>query len=106
VFLKTAYKVNMMMDFQQSQLSPLVAFIGGVVSQEIVKAITQKFVPIKQLATFSFSEFIDTPDKLVSFGDYTKAFDAAVAKNDECLKNSKNLVEAFRINLFGSKLYQ
>ena len=48
-----------MMDPNQASLPPLAAFIGGVVAQEIVKAMTQKFVPIKQLAIFTFSELID-----------------------------------------------
>ena len=29
-------------------IGPLCAFIGGIVAQEIVKAITGKFMPIKQ----------------------------------------------------------
>jgi len=45
--VKVIYKVLIMLDERQSQLSPLVAFIGGLVSQEIVKAITQKFIPVK-----------------------------------------------------------
>jgi hypothetical protein len=30
----------------RASLAPISAFIGGVVAQEIVKAITQKFMPI------------------------------------------------------------
>ncbi len=30
------------------QFNPLAAFFGGIVAQECVKAITKKFVPIKQ----------------------------------------------------------
>jgi hypothetical protein len=32
---------------QRFSFPPIAAFLGGVVSQEIVKAITQKFTPIK-----------------------------------------------------------
>jgi hypothetical protein len=39
-------------------LAPLNAFLGGIVAQEMVKAMTQKFMPIKQLAIFSFIELI------------------------------------------------
>jgi hypothetical protein len=42
-----------------SCLPAMSAFIGGVVSQEIIKAITQKFMPIKQVAIFSCSELIE-----------------------------------------------
>lgn len=40
-------------------LPAMCAFIGGVVAQEIIKAITQKFMPIKQVAIFSCSELIE-----------------------------------------------
>jgi len=45
--MKTLFKILYMVDSNQSKLPALVAFVGGMVSQEIVKAITQKFVPIK-----------------------------------------------------------
>jgi hypothetical protein len=32
----------------RSYMPPLCAFLGGVVAQEVVKGITQKFTPIKQ----------------------------------------------------------
>ncbi len=36
----------------------MAAFIGGVVSQEIIKAITNKFVPINQLLYTDCSEVL------------------------------------------------
>ena len=35
---------------------PIAAFLGGVVSQEIVKAITQKFTPINQIFYYDCAE--------------------------------------------------
>jgi hypothetical protein len=53
------FKVATMHDPNQSGLPCMSAFVGGIVAQEIVKAITQKFIPIKQLALFSCSELIE-----------------------------------------------
>jgi hypothetical protein len=39
-------------------LPPLAAFTGGVVAQEVVKIMTQKFMPTKQLAIFTCSEIL------------------------------------------------
>jgi len=47
-----------MHDPKHASLPPMSAFVGGVIGQEIVKAITQKFIPIKQLAIFSCSELL------------------------------------------------
>lgn len=43
---------------------PIAAFLGGVVSQEIVKAITQKFTPINQLMYFDCAELYHEQDIL------------------------------------------
>ena len=51
-----------------TKLPAMCAFIGGVVSQEILKAVTQKFMPIKQVALFSCSELIED-----SSWDYTES---------------------------------
>ena len=32
------------------------AYLGGIVSQEVIKAITNKYMPIKQFWTFHFNE--------------------------------------------------
>jgi hypothetical protein len=37
-------------------LNPLCAFIGGFLAQELIKAMTQKFSPIKQLFYFNSVE--------------------------------------------------
>lgn len=42
--------------------APIAAFLGGVVAQEIVKAITQKFMPIKQHFYFDCSELFPCKD--------------------------------------------
>lgn len=41
---------------------PLAAFLGGVVSQEIIKAITQKFTPIQQFFYYDLSELYQEKD--------------------------------------------
>ena len=65
------------MDPNQASLPPLAAFIGGVVAQEIVKAMTSKFVPIKQLAIFTFSELIDdiNDDPIISENNSDSYYD-------------------------------
>eukprot|EP00347_Sterkiella_histriomuscorum_P007708 403347869 len=52
---------------QSYQLPPICAFIGGVVSQEIVKGITQKYMPINQLFYFDCMELfpIEKLQKLI-----------------------------------------
>lgn len=46
-------------------LPPMCAFVGGFVSQEIVKAITQKYKPTKSLFYGHFSEVVSKmPDNL------------------------------------------
>jgi hypothetical protein len=44
--------------------APISAFLGGIVSQEIVKAITQKYTPIKQYFYYDLSELF--PDKNIA----------------------------------------
>ena len=39
----------------------MAALTGGIVAQEAVKAMTQKFMPIKQLAVFTCLEIMDEP---------------------------------------------
>lgn len=49
----------------QGSLPPLCAFWGGFVSQEIIKAITQKFKPTKSLFFCEFSELVqDLPTEV------------------------------------------
>lgn len=56
----TLFKILYMHDESLNvNLAPLCAFLGGVVAQEIVKAMTQKFMPIKQVAYVSCSELIE-----------------------------------------------
>jgi hypothetical protein len=44
---------------------PLCAFMGGFVSQEIIKAITQKYKPTKSLFYCDFIEIVqDLPEEL------------------------------------------
>jgi hypothetical protein len=38
------------------EISPIAAFIGGVAAQEVLKAITNKFMPIKQFLYFDAVE--------------------------------------------------
>ncbi len=49
---------------QRYSFPPLAAFLGGVVSQEIVKAITQKYMPIKQLFYYDCAELYPEQDIL------------------------------------------
>ena len=107
--VKVIYKVLIMLDERQSQLSPLVAFIGGLVSQEIVKAITQKFIPVKQLAIYSFSEFIDDiqPEKIEKAKQILEHVSSRLeGASDEALKKAENIPEQYRINLLGKSLYE
>ena len=46
----------------ECSIGPLCAFIGGVVAQEIVKAITGKFMPIKQEMYLDIMELV--PEEL------------------------------------------
>jgi ubiquitin-activating enzyme E1 len=51
---------------ESGTFNPLCAFIGGFVSQEAIKAITNKFVPVKQFFYYDASEIvpdIDVTDK-------------------------------------------
>jgi hypothetical protein len=40
----------------KGSFAPMCAYIGGIVSQEIIKAITQKFSPIHQYQYFDCAE--------------------------------------------------
>jgi hypothetical protein len=42
---------------------PICAFYGGIVSQEVFKAITGKYTPIHQYFLADFSEIVDHPPK-------------------------------------------
>lgn len=46
---------------RKASINPISAFVGGVVSQEIVKAITKKFMPIKQEFYFDALELYEQP---------------------------------------------
>lgn len=46
----------------QFSFPPIAALLGGMVAQEIVKAITQKFMPIKQHFYFECSELFPCSD--------------------------------------------
>ena len=55
------------------QFGPLAAFMGGVVSQEIIKAITQKYMPIKQLFYCDCAEVVpDLPKELNEWKTHIK----------------------------------
>mmetsp|Transcript_13543 Transcript_13543/g.21101 ORF Transcript_13543/g.21101 Transcript_13543/m.21101 type:complete len:538 (-) Transcript_13543:1805-3418(-) len=60
--LNTWFKFVFSTDSRLAPLPPLCAFLGGLVSQEIIKALTQKFNPIKQQALFSCSELVEDID--------------------------------------------
>lgn len=40
----------------EAELPTIGAYLGGLVSQEVIKAITNKYMPIKQFFTFHFNE--------------------------------------------------
>ena len=68
------------------QFGPLSAFLGGFVSQEVIKAITQKYMPIKQLFYTDCIEIIpDLPSDVKSWKDHIKAL--INAKEFEIEKN-------------------
>lgn len=71
----TLFKILYMHDESLNvNLAPLCAFLGGVVAQEIVKAMTQKFMPIKQVAYVTCSELIeDAKFEEADLGDKTLA---------------------------------
>lgn len=42
----------------ESELPTLGAYLGGVVAQEAIKAITNKYMPIRQFFAFHFNEML------------------------------------------------
>lgn len=42
----------------EAELPIIGAYLGGLVSQEVIKAITNKYMPIKQFFTFHFNEMV------------------------------------------------
>jgi len=55
------------------QFGPLSAFLGGVVSQEIIKAITQKYMPIRQLFYSDCVEIVpELPKEMTDWKDMIK----------------------------------
>ncbi|XP_013776079.1 ubiquitin-like modifier-activating enzyme 6 [Limulus polyphemus] len=56
----------------RGQVTPLLAFLGGVVGQEVLKAVTKKFTPIQQWFHFEVQEVCsssDDPDNFVLKND-------------------------------------
>ena len=60
---KSEEEVNTILKFANSfshiaeaELPTIGAYLGGMVSQEVIKAITNKYMPIKQFFTFHFNE--------------------------------------------------
>jgi hypothetical protein len=53
--------INAWFDLRNTSLGPISAFIGGVVAQEVIKAITHKFIPIDQEIYFDFFELYEGP---------------------------------------------
>jgi ubiquitin-activating enzyme E1 len=49
-------------------MPPICAFIGGVVAQEVIKGITQKFTPIKQEFYFDVIELFEKNEDKLSTG--------------------------------------
>ena len=42
----------------EAELPSIGAYLGGIVAQEVIKAITNKYMPIRQFFTFHFNEMI------------------------------------------------
>jgi len=63
-----------------STLSPMCAFMGGVVGQEVLKACSHKFTPLQQLLYYDGFECLPTAH--VESGDY-KQFGAANSRYDD-----------------------
>lgn len=42
----------------EAELPTIGAYLGGIVAQEVIKAITNKYMPIKQFWTFHFNELV------------------------------------------------
>lgn len=62
---------------------PIAAFIGGIVAQEIVKAITQKYMPIKQYFYFDCAELYFEEDIAGLDDELKKELAAAVEDSDK-----------------------
>jgi hypothetical protein len=42
----------------EAQLPTIGAYLGGIVAQEAIKAITNKYMPIRQFFSFHFNEML------------------------------------------------
>lgn len=69
---KTAVKLERLAASARAQITPMTATMGGIVGQEIVKACTQKFSPVKQFLYFhsqqSFPEDVKSNSDFAAVG--------------------------------------
>lgn len=70
----------------EAELPTIGAYLGGIVSQEVIKAITNKYMPIKQFWTFHFNELVQ---KVPETGE---EFDKLWIKEGEDFKSLKIVV--------------
>lgn len=68
---------------------PLVSFMGGFVSQEIIKAITQKFMPLKQMFYADCVEVIaDLPKDDSTWSEFLKTNESTNISNIKTDRNT------------------
>ena len=65
---------------QNSSFPPLCAFFGGLVGQEILKSITNKFMPVVQFINLDFIELFEIENNLPI--DQMESIYSSLTKND------------------------
>jgi len=80
-------------------LNPLAAFFGGFVAQEAVKAITNKFAPVKQVFYYDAIEIAPEfdPSKHIATGEQKNFFDDVYLPTIAKTKETGNRSDGLRI---------
>lgn len=67
----------------EAELPVIGAYLGGLVAQEVIKAITNKYMPIKQFFTFHFNEMMQkVPEE-------SEALEKLIIKSEEDFRSLK-----------------
>ncbi len=90
----------------RGKFPPLAAIYGGIIGQEVLKSITNKFVPIKQWLYLDSSELFEMNDFESPITDWSSVYESKLLRNDRydclrmCFGGEKTLQKLFETKLF------
>ncbi len=85
---------------------PLAAVYGGIIGQEVLKSITNKFIPIRQFLYLDCSELFEINNFDSPISEWSSIYESSLLRNDRynclrlCFGGDKTLSKLFKTKLF------